>query len=278
MGCVSSVPEDQIVFLRSFGKFLAINPPGLLITCPMCREVDGHLSTRVMMISEKTPSKTADSVFLHVEVTIMYAVDPKFAYQAFYELNDPTGQIRSNVSDVVRGRVPNLKLDELFESKDDLAADVKKHLQEFMQKYGFITHQVLVTDIDPDLKNRRAMNEINVNARLREAKKEMAEADKILAVKRAEADAESKYLMGIGVAAQRRALVDGLKNSVMDFSAKVDGMQPKDVLELVLVTQYFDALKEIAGASKEGTLLFPHNPSALRDLSSDIRRSFSGGA
>merc|ERR1719456_226512 len=100
------------------------------------------------MIEENTPSKTADSVFLHVQVTIMYAVDPKYAYQAFYELSDPTQQIKSNVSDVVRGRVPNLKLDELFE----------------------------VTDIDPDLKNRRAMNEINVNARLREAKKEMAEA------------------------------------------------------------------------------------------------------
>lgn len=132
-----------------------------------------------------------------------------------------------------------------------------------------------MTDIVPDFKNRRAMNEINVNQRLRVAKQERAEADKILAVKRAEADAESKYLMGIGVAAQRRALVDGLKNSVMDFSNSVDGMGPKDVLELVLVTQYFDALKEIAATSKEGTLLFPHNPSALRDLSSDIRRSFS---
>merc|ERR1712072_1590504 len=127
---------------------------------------------------------------------------------------------------------------------------IKDHLSDFMQKYGFETKQVLVTDIVPDAKNRRAMNEINVNQRLRVAKQERAEADKILAVKRAEADAESKYLMGIGVAAQRRALVDGLKSSVMDFSNSVDGMGPKDVLELVLVTQYFDTLKEIAGTGR----------------------------
>merc|ERR1719359_1850584 len=166
-------------------------------------------------------------------------------------------------------------LDELFSAKEALAATIKTALTEFMTKYGYQIKAVLITDIAPDDKNKRAMNQIQVDKRLVAARENEAESSKILQVKRAEADAESKYLMGVGLAGQRKAIVDGLRSSVSEFSTAVSGMNAKDVLELVLITQYFDTLKDLSHGSEGGTLMFPHNPASLRDLSSDIRRSFS---
>lgn len=276
MGCVTSVAEDELAVVQRFGQFHRIAEPGLLFNIPMFNERAGTLSKRVQFSEDTTLTKTADHVSLELKVTVMYEIIPEKAYHAFYELShDPTAQIMSNVADVVRGQVPTKTLDELFEAKEMLALTIKGSLKEFMSKYGFQVRAVLVTDIMPENKNKKAMNEIQVNKRLVQARQNEAESAKIQQVKRAEADAESKYLMGVGLADQRKAIVTGLRSSVSEFSQQVAGMNAKDVLELVLITQYFDTLKDLSAGSEGGTLMFPHNPASLRDLSSDIRRSFS---
>lgn len=77
----------------------------------------------------------------------------------------------------------------------------------FHDSYAW-TLQVLITDLDPDQRVKAAMNEINASKRLKYAVAERAEGDKILQVKAAEAEAEAKYLSGVGVAKQRKAIVD----------------------------------------------------------------------
>jgi regulator of protease activity HflC (stomatin/prohibitin superfamily) len=145
-----------------------------------------------------------------------------------------------------------------------------------MSEFGFKIIQALVIDLDPDDKVKNAMNEINANRRLRIAAQEKAEADNIIMVKRAEAESESKYLQGEGVARQRKAIVEGLRDSVHDFTERVGEIAPKDVLELVLVTQYFDTLKEVGLHSENNTLFIPHNPGSLNTLAKEIKEGFSG--
>lgn len=275
MGCVTSVSEDELAVVQRFGQFSHIQQPGLLFNIPMLNEKAGVLSKRVQFSEDGTVTKTADHVTLELKVTVMYEVIPDKAYHAFYELTDPTAQIMSNVADVVRAQVPTKTLDELFETKEAMAKAIEQQLEEFMSKYGFRVRAVLITDINPASSNKRAMNEIQVNKRLVKARQNEAESAKIQQVKRAEADAESKYLMGVGLADQRKAIVNGLRSSVSEFSQQVAGMNAKDVLELVLITQYFDTLKDLSSGSEGGTLMFPHNPASLRDLSGDIRRAFS---
>ncbi|EOY21722.1 SPFH/Band 7/PHB domain-containing membrane-associated protein family isoform 2 [Theobroma cacao] len=108
-------------------------------------------------------------------------------------------------------------------------------------------------------------------ARLRVAANEKAEAEKILQIKRAEGEAESKYLSGLGIARQRQAIVDGLRDSVLGFSVNVPGTTAKDVMDMVLVTQYFDTMKEIGAASKSSAVFIPHGPGAVRDVATQIR-------
>lgn len=203
-------------------------------------------------------TKTKDNVFVGVQLAVQFEVIRAKIYEAFYALQNPLVQINAYVFDVVRSTVPRMLLDEVFESKDQIAQQVKESLGKIMGEFGFFIHQVLVTDISPNARVRDSMNEINASRRLRMAATERAEADKIVAVKQAEAEAESKHLQGQGIARQRKAIVDGLRDSVGDFTDSIHGMNAKDVLELVLMTQYFDTVKEIGCGGKVRTIFVPN--------------------
>merc|ERR1719443_472010 len=224
------------------------------------------ISTRVQEYNMNTETKTKDNVFVKVIVAVQVEPVAEKAYEAIYRLTNPSQQIESYVSDVIRGQVPTLKLDDLFESKDDIAQAVKERLCKSMGEYGYMIHQVLVTDLRPDDKVRHAMNEIDANRRLRVAAAEKAEADKVLKVKAAEADAESKFLQGQGVARQRTAIVEGLKHAVGGDQE----MQPKTVQELLLITQYFDTLEKLSNGEAT-TVFMPHTVGNLANISDDIR-------
>lgn len=213
-----------------------------------------------------TDTKTKDNVFVKVAIAVQVEVVPEKAYEAIYRLTNPENQIDSYVSDVVRGQVPGMKLDDLFESKDEIAGAVKERLSKSMGEYGYLIHQVLVTDLSPDAKVRAAMNEIDANRRLRVAAGEKAEADKVLKVKAAEAEAESKFLHGQGVARQRTAIVEGLKHAV----GGAEQMDTKTVQELLLITQYFDTLEKLANGNAT-TVFMPHSVGNLSSIADDIR-------
>ncbi|CAI5998956.1 unnamed protein product [Closterium sp. NIES-64] len=178
---------------------------------------------------------------------------------------------------VVRASVPRIELDQVFEQKNEIAKSVEEELEKVMTAYGYTIQQTLIVDIEPDATVRKAMNEINAAQRMRMAAQEKAEAEKILQVKRAEADAEAKYLSGVGVARQRQAIVDGLRESVLAFSHEVAGTTPKDVLDMVLVTQYFDTMKDIGASAKSNTVFIPHAPSQIADISAQIRNGMLQG-
>lgn len=214
----------------------------------------------------QTETKTKDNVFVKVVVAVQVEPVAEKAYEAIYRLSDPSQQIDSYVSDVIRGQVPTLKLDDLFESKDDIASAVKERLSKCMGDYGYNILQVLVTDLRPDDKVRAAMNEIDANRRLRHAATEKAEAEKVLKVKAAEADAESKFLQGQGVARQRTAIVEGLKHAV-GGERELDS---KTVQELLLITQYFDTLERLANGNAT-TVFMPHTVGNLANIADDIR-------
>ena len=172
---------------------------------------------------------------------------------------------------MVRARVPSIKLDDVFETKDDIAQAVKLELAQIMDDFGYGIVKTLVTDIDPDANVKSSMNQINAAQRLRVAAVEEAEAEKIRVVKAAEAEAESKALQGKGIADQRTAIVNGLQESVTDFQSSVEGTSAQDVMNLVLMTQYFDTLKDVGLSSNTNTIMIPHSPSGMNDISSQLR-------
>jgi regulator of protease activity HflC (stomatin/prohibitin superfamily) len=268
-----TVRQQTSAIVERFGKFTRIAPAGLNLKIPFIDRIAGRLSLRIQQLDVKIETKTKDNVFVNVIVSVQYYVLPSKVVEAFYKLQDPQGQITSFVFDTVRARVPSLILDDLFEKKDEIAQAVKSELDNVMDDFGYGIVKALVTDIDPDAKVKTSMNEINAAQRLREAAIQQAEADKIRVVKAAEGEAESKALQGQGIANQRKAIIDGLKESVQNFNKSIDGTSAEDVMNLVLMTQYFDTLKEIGMSGRSNTIMIPHSPGGMGDISEQMRNA-----
>ena len=268
-----TVQQQTAAIVQKLGKFRRVAEAGPHLKLPFVEVVAGYVNLRVQQLDVEVETKTRDNVFVRVLVAVQFHVLKDKIYEAFYKLDDPTSQIKSYVFDVVRARVPKIDLDDVFEKKDEIADAVKLELREVMDDFGYGIVKAPVTDIDPDHKVKESMNEINAAQRLRVAATEKGEADKILKVKAAEAEAESKALSGKGIADQRRAIIDGLRESVDEFQKSVPGASPQDVMNVVLMTQYFDMLKELGASSRNNTILVPHSPSTVTDLGEQIRSS-----
>lgn len=268
-----TVRQQTAAIVERFGKFKKISSAGLNFKIPLIDRIAGRLSLRVQQLDVRVETKTKDNVFVFVVVSVQYYVVPEKVVDAFYRLQNPQGQITSFVFDTVRARVPSIILDGLFEKKDEIALAVKTELDQVMDDFGYGIMKALVTDIDPDANVKTSMNEINAAQRQRVAAVEQAEADKIRVVKAAEGEAESKALQGQGIANQRKAIIEGLKESVENFSSSVDGAKAEDVMNLVLMTQYFDTIKDIGLSSKTNTILIPHSPGGMNDISDQMRNA-----
>eukprot|EP00596_Hydrurales_sp_CCMP1899_P002338 CAMPEP_0119042364 /NCGR_PEP_ID=MMETSP1177-20130426/14837_1 /TAXON_ID=2985 /ORGANISM="Ochromonas sp, Strain CCMP1899" /LENGTH=279 /DNA_ID=CAMNT_0007009117 /DNA_START=159 /DNA_END=998 /DNA_ORIENTATION=+ len=261
--------------VESCGKFSRVLPPGCHFMLWPYEMITSNVSLKIKHLEVHCDTKSKDNVFVQVVVAVQYKVVDSKVPSAHYKLTDPASQIRSYVFDVIRSSLPRLDLDDAFASKNDLAEAVKNQLQTLMSEYGYEIIAALVTDLNPDRLVKAAMNEINASQRMRLAYAEKAEAEKILQVKAAEADAESKYLSGLGVAKQRKAIVDGLKDTVNVFSEQVDGAKPQDVMDLLLITQYFDMLKDVGSKSRSTNSMFlPHGPHAVHALREELKGSF----
>ena len=275
--CLACVRTNTVALVERCGKFQAIKGPGCQCLVWPVDSIVGRVSLRVRQLDVNCETKTKDNVFVNVVISVQYQVVLEKAFDAFYKLANPEIQIQAYVFDVVRSELPKMELDESFSNKEQLANEVKHHLDETMMSFGYSIIKALVTDISPDARVKMSMNEINASRRLREAAKEKAEADKIVQVKAAEADAESKYLSGVGVTRQRQAIVGGLQDSIIEFSGEIAGTTPKDVMDLLLLTQYFDMLKDVGSSGSGGkTLFLPHAPSAVGDLQDSLKNGLMG--
>ena len=198
----------------------------------------GVVSLRIQEINVVLETKTLDNVFVTVHVSVQYQVIREKVYSAHYVLSDLQAQMRAYIFDTIRALLCHMTLDSAFETKEEISSHLKTHLQEVMSNYGFTIINALVTDLSPDIKVRDAMNEINTSKRLKEAAYQRAEGEKVVKVKRAEAEAESMYLSGVGVARQRKAIMDGLKDSIVQFSHNVPGTTAKDIMDLLVLSPY----------------------------------------
>jgi regulator of protease activity HflC (stomatin/prohibitin superfamily) len=276
-GSFFTVETAQVAIVQRLGKFARVAGPGLNWKTPFIEVVVRRMSMKVQQFDVQVETKTQDNVFVQIPVSIQFKVIPEGVEAAFYKLSDPVKQIESMVYNVVLGHVPKMKLDDTFLNQADIASDLRDNLDGSMKEYGYSIVKVLISDIVPDQKVKAAMNDINAAQREREATVSRAETNKMLLVKQAEAEAESKRLQGEGIANQRKAIIAGLKDSVEDFAQAVRGSTPQDVMQLVLMTQYFDTLKEIAANDHSNTILIPHTPNTLTDIFGQIRTAILTG-
>ena len=267
---VIMVTEQSAYIIERFGKFNRTAHSGLGFIIPFVDRKAAAVNLRVQQLDVTIETKTKDDVFVNLQVSVQYSVVRTMVKEAYYSLENPKNQIASYIFDDVRAEVPKLDLDDVFAKKDDIANAVQKNIAQSMDKYGYSIVKALITDIDPDHKVKESMNRINAAKREREAALEEAEAGKIRIVKEAEAEAEAKRLSGQGIAQQRLEIVRGFKESVEDFKKSLDTVTHEEIMQFVLMTQYFDTIKDIGANSKNSSILMPHSPGGMKDFQDQI--------
>ena len=267
------VKQQTAALIERFGRFVSVRHSGLQIKIPLIDRIAGRLSLKIQQLDVIVETKTKDDVFVKLKVSVQFKVIRDKVYDAFYKLDYPHDQITSYVFDVVRAEVPKMKLDDVFEKKDDIAIAVKTELNEAMLNYGYDIIKTLVTDIDPDQQVKSAMNRINASEREKVAAQYEGDAARILIVEKAKAEAESKRLQGQGIADQRREIARGLEESV-EVLNKV-GINSQEASALIVVTQHYDTLQSIGEHVNSNLILLPNSPQAGSDMLNNMVASFT---
>ncbi|WP_179353328.1 SPFH domain-containing protein [Winogradskyella vidalii] len=267
------VKQQTAAIVERFGKFQSIRHSGLKLKIPLVDKISGRLSLKIQQLDVIIETKTLDDVFVKLKVSVQYRVIKERVYDAFYQLDYPHEQITSYVFDVVRAEVPKMKLDDVFVKKDDIALAVKAELNDAMMEYGFDIIRTLVTDIDPDPQVKIAMNRINAADREKTAAQYEGDAQRILIVEKAKAEAESKRLQGQGIADQRREIARGLEESV-DVLNRV-GINSQEASALIVVTQHYDTLQAVGQETNSNLILLPNSPQAGSQMLNDMVASFT---
>ena len=267
------VKQQSAAVVERFGKFVSVRQSGLQIKIPIIDSVAGRLSLRIQQLDVVVETKTKDDVFVKLKVSVQFKVIKEKVYDAFYKLDNPGDQITSFIFDVVRAEVPKLILDDVFLKKDDIAIAVKSELQDAMTEYGFQIIKTLVTDIDPDAQVKESMNRINASEREKVAAQFEGEAQKILIVEKAKAEAESKRLQGQGIADQRREIARGLEDSVKVLNG-VD-INSQEASALIVVTQHYDTLQSVGAEANSNLILMPNSPQAGSEMLNNMVASFT---
>ena len=267
------VKQQSAAIIERFGRFVSVRQSGLQLKIPIIDNVAGRLSLRIQQLDVVVETKTKDDVFVKLKVSVQFKVIKEKVYDAFYKLDNPADQITSFIFDVVRAEVPKLILDDVFIKKDDVAIAVKSEIQEAMTEYGFQIIKTLVTDIDPDAQVKESMNRINASEREKVAAQFEGEAQKILIVEKAKAEAESKRLQGQGIADQRREIARGLEDSVKVLNG-VD-INSQEASALIVVTQHYDTLQSVGAEANSNLILMPNSPQAGSEMLNNMVASFT---
>jgi len=267
------VKQQSAAIVERFGRFVGVRQSGLQLKIPIIDRVAGRVSLRIQQLDVVVETKTKDDVFVKIKVSVQYKVIKDKVYEAFYKLDFPQDQITSYVFDVVRAEVPKMILDDVFEKKDDVAIAVKAELNDAMVNYGFDIIKTLVTDIDPDAQVKDSMNRINASEREKVAAQFEGDAQRILIVERAKAEAESKRLQGQGIADQRREIARGLEDSVKVLNGV--NINSQEASALIVVTQHYDTLQSVGSASNSNLILMPNSPQAGSEMLNNMVASFT---
>ena len=265
------VKQQSVAIIERFGRYQKISNSGIHVRAPFgIDKIAARVQLRLLQSEIVVETKTQDNVFVTMNVATQYRVNENNVTDAYYKLMRPEAQIKSYIEDALRSSVPKLTLDELFEKKDEIALEVQKQVAEEMSTYGYIIVKTLITKVEPDAEVKQSMNEINAAQRKRVAAQELAEADKIKIVTAAEAEAEKDRLHGVGIAEQRKAIVDGLADSIKELKDTNVNLTEEQIMSILLTNQYLDTLNNFAEKQGTKTLFLPANPDGVENIRTQI--------
>lgn len=271
------VKQQTVAIVERFGKYQLTANPGFHLKLPWgIDRIAARVQLRLLQTEMTVETKTADNVFVTMNIATQYRVNEQSIKDAYYKLMNPGEQIKAYIEDALRSAVPKLTLDDVFEKKDEIALEVQKTVAEEMQTYGYIIVKTLITKVEPDAEVKQSMNEINAAQRKQDASQMLANANKIQVVTAAEAEAEKDRLHGVGIAEQRKAIVDGLAQQITEIKKLGVALDEEQIMAILLTNQYLDTLNQFA-AGGNSTIFLPSGAEGAESLRTQILSAIKAG-
>ncbi|MEI3646542.1 SPFH domain-containing protein [Lactococcus lactis subsp. lactis] len=271
------VKQQTVAIVERFGKYQFTANPGFHLKLPWgIDRIAARVQLRLLQTEMTVETKTADNVFVTMNIATQYRVNEQSIKDAYYKLMNPGEQIKAYIDDALRSAVPKLTLDDVFEKKDEIALEVQKTVAEEMQTYGYIIVKTLITKVEPDAEVKQSMNEINAAQRKQDASQMLANANKIQVVTAAEAEAEKDRLHGVGIAEQRKAIVDGLAQQITEIKKLGVALDEEQIMAILLTNQYLDTLNQFA-AGGNSTIFLPSGAEGAESLRTQILSAIKAG-
>jgi len=254
LSMIRIVPQNHVAVVEFLGKYQRTLSAGLNFVIPILERVSVQVNLAIRNFLFELDAVSKDKVQVRLKSNLIYAVSVGKVTQYWYELTDPKQTIASFVENYVRSFVATQTHEELLEKREEISAYLVQHLNEKFMAWGIIIHGYQLMDIVFPTVITDAMSRVVASQRLREAAMNEAEATKVRVVKEAEAEKESRVLLGEGVAGERQAIIDGLKRSIDDMKG-IPGLNTHEVMNLIVMSQYFDTVKAI-GMSQNSKVMF----------------------
>jgi len=265
LSSIRTVSQNHVQLIERFGKYVRTLDSGLHVLTPFIEKAIADISLAMQNLMFDADAVTKDKVVVKVRANLVYAIDRGAVTKYYYELSNPIETLSAYVENYVRSYISSETHEELLERREEVSQYLVDHLDDIMIKWGIKIVSFQVVDIVFPSDITQAMSKVVASQRLREAAQNEAEANKVKVVKEAEAEKDSRILLGEGVAGERRAIIDGLKQSIGEMQ-NIKGLNADEVMNLVVISQYFDTIKEIGQANNTKVMFMNPAPQGAQEL------------
>ncbi|MDD5770294.1 MAG: SPFH domain-containing protein [Candidatus Gracilibacteria bacterium] len=250
------VTPQTIKTVEFLGRFTRILRPGLNIIIPII-EITRHQDLFRKNFAVEVDGITSDNVTVYVGLNVVFFVqDDKndttdgSIYKSVYSINDPRTLMASTIDEQLRAMVSTFGHKEIFNKREEIGQSIEENLREKLSQFGYTLDSIQVRSIKLEANVTAAMNKVVESSKLKEAAQNEGEAEKIMQVKRAEADKEAKILIGQGMAGQRMEIAKGFKESVDLIMSSDKSLTGDKILKFLLDSSRIETLGNIGNSDK----------------------------
>lgn len=269
------VQQNTVLVIEFLGKFRRIMDAGLSIKIPFLERVAAKVTLRQQNFAIRGSYPSKDKVIVDVATNLIYAVDsgPDGIKKFTYTLSNRDQSIGAIIENSLRTYIAKETHEGILEKKEELASHIRNDLEVQFSDWGMLISSFQITEVTFPATITQAMSEVVASEQLKKAAENKGEATKIQAVKVAEGEKERKRLQGEGIALERQAISEGLKESI-EIVRGATGQNSAEILALLTLTQYLDTLKSIGLTENSKIIFMDTNVNKTPDLMQQLMASF----
>ena len=269
-----TVNQGYVTVMTIFGKYNRILSPGLNFRIPFIEKKHANISIQNRSVELHFQAVTQDQANVHFKAMLLYAVINQseetiknVAFKFVDENNFMQALIRT-IEGTIRSFVATKKQAEILGLRTEIVEEVKKHLDDTLEDWGYHMIDIQLNDITFDEEIIKSMAKVVASNNLKAAAENEGQALLITKTKAAEAEgnaikisaiAEKEAAMqrGQGIALFREEVAKGMAQAAKEITdANLDS-------SYLLFTMWTESIKHFAETGQGNVIFLDGSPEGM---------------